>query len=128
LKKKNKPRETYYPKNSTATRMTMSNLPEKKLKVEDEDEIEAAEQQKLDQELLDAALANETDKILDLISRGADVTHQEEEKGTSALMSVAAHGNVKAISALLKAGAVWNALDRQHKCAGDYATDAGQQV
>ena len=67
-------------------------------------------------------------KIKELVEKGGDVTHQEETDGTSALMLVAAHGNVEMIEFLLSEGAVWNAVDRKHKCAGDYATDAGHQV
>ena len=101
-------------------------VPEKKSKLEDE-VISTEAQSKLDKELLDAAKENNTEQIKALIKKGADVTHQEEEKGASALMLVAEQGNCEAISLLLTAGAVWNALDRQHKCAGDYATDAGHQ-
>ena len=71
---------------------------------------------------------NKSDKIKELVEKGGDVTHQEETDGTSALMLVAAHGNVEMIEFLLSEGAVWNAVDRKHKCAGDYATDAGHQV
>ena len=63
-----------------------------------------------------------------MVEKGGDVTHQEDTDGTSALMLVAAHGNVEMIEFLLSEGAVWNAVDRKHKCAGDYATDAGHQV
>jgi len=62
-----------------------------------------------------------------IVERGADVTFQEEENGASALMLAAANGNCDVIAYLLKEGAVWNAVDRKHKCAGDYATDAGHQ-
>ena len=71
---------------------------------------------------------NDSKKIKELVEKGGDVTHQEETDGTSALMLVAAHGNVEMIEFLLSEGAVWNAVDRKHKCAGDYATDAGHQV
>ena len=43
-------------------------------------------------------------------------------------MLAAAHGNCEMIQFLLENHAVWNAVDRQHKCAGDYAVDGAHQV
>jgi len=102
-------------------------IPAKKAKSDETDDRIEDEQSKLDEELLLAAKENKSDKIKELVEKGGDVTHQEETDGTSALMLVAAHGNVEMIEFLLSEGAVWNAVDRKHKCAGDYATDAGHQ-
>ena len=106
-------------------------IPLKKTKHEEEIETEGLpleKQNELDVALLNAGKENNIDEIVKLISEGADVTYQEDLNGTSALMLVAAHGNCDAIRKLLQAGAVWNAVDRKHKCAGDYATDVCHQV
>lgn len=50
---------------------------------------------------------------------------QDETTGRSPLMAAAHVGNGALVQHLLEAGAPWNAVDRQGKCAGDYATDAG---
>ena len=115
----------------------MSEVPIKKTKLNDDDrEAEKEEdepltpeqQSKLDLALLEACKANGSlVEIRGLIEEGADATFQEEKTGASGLMLTAAHGNCDVITYLLKEGAVWNALDRKHKCAGDYATDAGHQ-
>ena len=95
---------------------------------EDKAPLTAEQQAKIDVALLEACKANASlVEIRGLIEEDADATFQEEETGASALMLVAAHGNCDVITYLLKEGAVWNALDRKHKCAGDYATDAGHQ-
>ena len=49
------------------------------------------------------------------------------ETGQSALMLAAHHGHVGLVKNLLSLGAPWNALDRQGKCAGNYAVEAGHQ-
>lgn len=57
-------------------------------------------------------------------------TPQEPEGGSSCLMHAAQGGHLEIVRALLAAGAPWNALDRQGKCAGEYAMAAmaGPQV
>jgi len=55
------------------------------------------------------------------------VTYQIPSTGQSALMVAAASGNIRVIELLLQRGAVWNALDRLGKCAGNYAVDSGHQ-
>jgi protein arginine N-methyltransferase 2 len=48
---------------------------------------------------------------------------QDEATGQSPLMVSAAVGNGGLCQTLLEEGAPWNALDRQGRCAGNYATD-----
>ena len=49
---------------------------------------------------------------------------QDMETGLSPLMAAAKAGHLSLVKTLLEdGGAPWNALDRQNKCAGDYATD-----
>lgn len=55
------------------------------------------------------------------------ITYQIPSTGQSALMVAAASGNIRVIELLLQRGAVWNALDRLGKCAGNYAVDSGHQ-
>lgn len=49
---------------------------------------------------------------------------QDETTGQSPLMAAAAVGNGGLCQSLLDLGAPWNAIDRQGRCAGNYATDA----
>eukprot|EP00977_Amphora_coffeiformis_P009902 scaffold2290_cov170-Amphora_coffeaeformis.AAC.22 len=49
---------------------------------------------------------------------------QDETTGQSPLMAAAAVGNGGLCQNLLEMGAPWNAVDRQGRCAGNYATDA----
>eukprot|EP00501_MAST-03F_sp_TOSAG23-6_P000890 GSMAST32.ASY1.ANO1.926.1 assembled CDS len=42
-------------------------------------------------------------------------------------MAAAQHGHLEVMNELLYRGAPWNAVDRQYKCAGDYALEAGHQ-
>jgi len=48
---------------------------------------------------------------------------QEEETGLSPLMAAARNGQLEICRILLDEGAPWNAVDRQGKCAGNYATE-----
>ncbi len=57
-----------------------------------------------------------------------DASFQDETTGTSALMVAAGTGSLQMVQLLLGQGAPWNALDRQGRCAGDYAVDSGVQV
>eukprot|EP00934_Nitzschia_sp_Nitz4_P001935 Nitzschia sp. Nitz4//scaffold43_size134323//87404//88671//NITZ4_003310-RA/size134323-augustus-gene-0.240-mRNA-1//-1//CDS//3329551981//1935//frame0 len=52
------------------------------------------------------------------------VSQQDLETGLSPLMAAAKVGNEELCVQLLEAGAPWNAIDRQGRCAGNYATDA----
>jgi len=50
------------------------------------------------------------------------VSQQDEATGASPLMAAAATGQGLIVEFLLEQGAPWNAVDRQGRCAGDYAT------
>lgn len=55
-------------------------------------------------------------------------TYQDPSTGQSALMVASSKQRcIPIIELLLEKGAVWNALDRQGKCAGNYAVDIGNQ-
>mmetsp|Transcript_34546 Transcript_34546/g.106168 ORF Transcript_34546/g.106168 Transcript_34546/m.106168 type:complete len:351 (+) Transcript_34546:517-1569(+) len=62
-----------------------------------------------------------------MLDGGAAAGAQNDATGESALMRAASAANVDAVALLLERGAPWNALDRQGRCAGDYATDARSQ-
>ena len=55
------------------------------------------------------------------------MSYQRDTDGLSGLMAAAQRGDTAMVSELLQAGAPWNALDRQGRCAGEYADAAGQQ-
>ena len=88
----------------------------------------AKEESTLDADLIAAARSNDFEKVSKLLEDGADAAFQEEESGTSVLMAAAENKNIKMIKLLLENGAPWNALDRKHECAGDYAVKTGDQV
>lgn len=48
---------------------------------------------------------------------------QDEKTGLSPLMVASKYGFIEICKLLLEEGAPWNALDRQGKCAGDYAVE-----
>lgn len=62
------------------------------------------------------------------LASGAEAHCQDNETGESVLMLAAAGDMVDAVSALIAAGAPWNAIDRQGRCAGDFAIERGNQV
>ena len=45
----------------------------------------------------------------------------------SVLMAAAGAGHADVVRLLLEEGAPWNAVDREHRCAGDYAARNGRQ-
>lgn len=45
----------------------------------------------------------------------------------SVLMAAAGAGHADTVQLLLEEGAPWNAVDREHRCAGDYAVRNGHQ-
>ena len=51
----------------------------------------------------------------------------QDENGRSPLMAAAKGGHTELVKQLLAKGAPWNAIDKQGKCAGEYAMEAGQQ-
>eukprot|EP00965_Chrysotila_dentata_P182383 6022436-Pleurochrysis_carterae.AAC.1 len=80
------------------------------------------------QALLTACAAADESAVAELLSAGADPCHQEDAGGVSPLMMAAKAGSQPIVTALLKAGAPWNAIDRCGRCAGEYALDAGKQA
>merc|ERR1712138_96872 len=78
-------------------------------------------------ELLAACTAGDTARVRDLLDKGAPASAQDEASGESALMRAAAAGSAEVVSLLLERGAPWNALDRNGRCAGEFAVDAQSQ-
>lgn len=75
-----------------------------------------------------ACEAGDADAVETLVEAGADASYFEGATGTSCLMLAARAGSERAVAALLRAGAPWNALDRAGRCAGEYALAEGHQV
>lgn len=73
------------------------------------------------QAFLAACGAGDLEKVKVFLAAGFPAYHQEEEGGTSLLMHAAKGAHLEVVQALLAAGAPWMALDRQGKCAGEYA-------
>ena len=80
------------------------------------------------QDLLRALASRDEPAVRRALARGADASHQDDATGQSALMVAARDGLADAVSALLQAGAPWNAVDRSGLCAGDYALRNGHQT
>lgn len=73
-----------------------------------------------------AAKSNDFKKVQTLTTSGTDVSHFDGD-GLTPLMHAAKTGNAEIISALLEAGAPWNALSPSNLSAGDFAMEAGHQ-
>jgi len=79
--------------------------------------------------IVNAKSNNESD--VNNTSGSGDITHsihllsslQDHKTGRSPLMAAAENGHLEICHLLLDYGAPWNAVDRQGKCAGNYATD-----
>jgi protein arginine N-methyltransferase 2 len=77
--------------------------------------------------MIDASCHGRMHVIQTLVSKnGLYASMQDQVTGQSPLMAAASAGNHALCQYLLDAGAPWNALDRQGRCAGDYATAAEQ--
>ncbi|KAL3910875.1 MAG: hypothetical protein SGILL_007514, partial [Bacillariaceae sp.] len=75
--------------------------------------------------MIDACAHNNTDVIQRLAAQDRLYCRQQDfETGISPLMAASQAGHVALVQQLLEEGAPWNALDRNAKCAGNYATDA----
>eukprot|EP01025_Chloroclados_australasicus_P004371 TRINITY_DN1106_c0_g1_i13.p1 TRINITY_DN1106_c0_g1~~TRINITY_DN1106_c0_g1_i13.p1 ORF type:complete len:367 (-),score=41.46 TRINITY_DN1106_c0_g1_i13:672-1772(-) len=79
----------------------------------------------LDQRLLSAAEEGDLAAITTLLEQAAEPAYQNEE-GVSPLMLASKNGHLEVVRKLLESGAPWNALDKDGKCAGEYAWE-GQQ-
>lgn len=77
--------------------------------------------------LFQAASNGDVQLVAALIRDGADVSNQEDVRGSSPLMAAALAGHAEVVAQLLAAGAPWNALDRAGLCAGDYAMSSGHE-
>lgn len=82
-----------------------------------------------DAALLEGAAAGDAALCVALVEAGeCEACYQESERGRSALMLAAAGGHAGCVQLLLSAGAPWNAIDRDGRCAGNHALDAGHQA
>jgi len=82
------------------------------------------------EELMNACRAQDLEKVQDMMSKYSEEALsrlQNEDTGQSALMVASEVGSTDIINILLQEGAVWNALDRYGRCAGNYASNAGHQ-
>lgn len=79
-----------------------------------------------EEELCEAAIKGETEKVKSLIDSGADVTYFDGD-GLTPLMHAAKHGHAPILDILLSAGAPWNALSPSNLSAGDFAMQEGHQ-
>ncbi|XP_004501531.1 protein arginine N-methyltransferase 2 [Cicer arietinum] len=79
-----------------------------------------------EQQLCEAAIKGDTEKLTALIESGADVTHFDGD-GLTLLMHAAKHGHAPILNILLSAGAPWNALSPSNLSAGDFAMEEGHQ-
>lgn len=79
--------------------------------------------------ILDAASQASLARCRDLIDSDPSLaSFQAESNGRSALMAAAGAGSLECVQLLLERGAPWNALDREGKCAGEYAMESGSQA
>ena len=81
----------------------------------------------LNAKLLAAAENGLLEDVQSLLNGGAEAFFQEETTGRSVIMPAASEGHVEVVKELLKQGAPWNALDREGRCAGEYAIANSQQ-
>ena len=79
----------------------------------------------LNSQLLTVAREGKTDEVIKLLGRRCDANYQDPKTGESPLMVAAGAGFNEIVSELLINGAPYNAVDRQGKCAGNYAIDGG---
>lgn len=78
--------------------------------------------------LVDALSNKDEMSARQALKQGADAAWQNDLTGESALMIASRLGLVDAVSVLLESGAPWNAIDRNGRCAGDYALANGHQT
>ncbi len=75
--------------------------------------------------MIDACAAGDLPLIQRLVREdGMYCIQQDAETGLSPLMAASGAGNLALVQELLNGGAPWNAVDREGRCAGNYATDA----
>ncbi|KAG7341472.1 ankyrin repeat domain protein [Nitzschia inconspicua] len=75
-------------------------------------------------QVIDACAQNDLACIEKFLQQDAIFACQQDlETGLSPLMAASQAGHLNLVQQLLELGAPWNAIDRQGKCAGNYATD-----
>ena len=77
--------------------------------------------------LLRAAKTGSLQTIKELLKNGAPAWYQDPELGWSALHYAAERGEPKLLTALLRGGAVWNAVDFWGRTAGEVCLSLGDQ-
>ena len=81
-----------------------------------------------DERLHAALVARDEAMAMTALAEGADAAYQDEETGKSVMMVAAEKGMAATVAAMLQAGAPWNAIDRQGRCAGDFAVRNNHQT
>jgi type IV protein arginine methyltransferase len=78
-------------------------------------------------QMIGACSRNDTTTVQRILQQNVLFARQQDiETGWSPLMAASQAGHKTLVDQLLDLGAPWNAIDRQGKCAGNYATDAQQ--
>lgn len=77
--------------------------------------------------LLDAAKRGSASDISGLLAAGAPAWYQDEELGWSALFYAAERRQPDLITLLLRGGAVWNAVDKWGRTAGEVCLSLGDE-
>jgi type IV protein arginine methyltransferase len=78
-------------------------------------------------QMIDACSRNDLTTVQRCLQNDVMLARQQDfETGLSPLMAASQGGFKRLVEQLLDLGAPWNAVDRQGKCAGNYATDAEQ--
>ena len=103
----------------------------------DGDDLEHINEDNIASDLLNLCNLIESSKNIenDLVKKIDDIlyqkpslaTDQKVDDGKSALIIASQKGLIEVVKILLRHGAVWNALDRFGKCAGNYASELGHQ-
>jgi protein arginine N-methyltransferase 2 len=93
-----------------------------------EEEFEQQQQPPPPQQLITALQQGDEYGVRLAVAANEDVTYQDFTTGKSCLMFAAEKGMADSVQVLLDAGAPWNALDRNGRCAGDYAVLNNNQI
>lgn len=75
--------------------------------------------------LLSASQSGDLPLISSLLAQGAPAWYQDDALGWSCLHYGAAHRRVEVLEALLRGGAVWNAVDKWGRTAGEVCVSLG---
>lgn len=78
--------------------------------------------------VLEAAGRGHAESLEEMLDCNGELASFQDDAGVSALMRAAGAGSLDCVRLLLDRGAPWNALDRQGRCAGEYAVEAGSQA